>query len=214
MHIEFEVRRCSDNIEIEIPDERPLAFDRRSVDQFGQMTATECVLTRSNVCTYVGFEIPNYEQLGLNPDRTYQCYRDPSALKAALTGLNGKPLLMDHVLTTAANPQKHITVGTVVDCRWASDRIIGTVIVWDNTAIDAIESKRLRDLSCAYDYRAVKQSGVAPDGERYEILMTGPITWNHVALVREGRVDGAFVADSALDQRAELSKLIPHFNRL
>nr|DAK77260.1 MAG TPA: prohead serine protease [Caudoviricetes sp.] len=178
------------------------------------MTATECVLTRSNVCPYMGHEVPDYEQLGLEPERVYYLYRDPVALKAAVSSLNGKPLLLDHVLVSASDPQKSLQVGTVVDCRWAGDRIVGTVVVWDQKAIDAIESRELRDLSCGYRYSAVKQSGVAPDGDRYDLLMTGPIEWNHVALVRIGRVEGAFVADSAPDQRAEVARLIPHLDRL
>lgn len=205
----------ANNIEVEMPDSRPLAFDRRTVDSDGRMTATECVLTRANVCPYIGAEIPEYERLGLDPNMTYMCYRDPAALKAAMPGLNGKPLMMDHVLTSATDPQKALTVGTVIGCRWSGDSIIGTVVVWDRTAIDAIESKELRDLSCGYRYSAVLKSGVAPNGERYEIFMTGPIEFNHIALVREGRVDGAFVADSAYGSpSAELLKLIPHLNRL
>jgi hypothetical protein len=201
------------DIEIEI-DCGGVAFDRRTVDSDGRMTATECVLTRSNVCPYVGYEVPDYEQLGLDPNHVYYLYRDPAALKAAMPGLNGKPLLLDHVLVSASDPKQSLQVGTVVDCRWAEDRIIGTVVVWDQKAITAIESKELRDLSCGYRYRAVKTSGVAPDGDRYDILMTGPIEWNHVALVREGRVDGAFVADSALDRRAAVERLVPNFYRL
>jgi hypothetical protein len=210
--IEIEVRR-SNNIEVEIPDSAGLAFDRRTVDSDGRMTATECVLTRANVCPYVGCEVTDYEQLGLDPNRVYYLYRDPAALKAAMPGLNGKPLLLDHVLVSATDPKKSLQVGTVVDCRWASDRIVGTVVVWDQAGIDGIESKELRDLSCGYRYKPVMKSGVAPDGDRYDILMTG-IEFNHVALVREGRVDGAFVADSAFDERAAVEALVPNLYRL
>ena len=202
----------ADKIEVEIPT--TLTFDRRSTDSDGRLTATECVLTRANVSMYIGGEIPGYQQLGLDPNAVYPCYRDPVALKAAMPGLNGKPLMMDHVLTSATDPQKSLIVGTVVDCRWVGDAIVGTVVVWDRAAIEAIESKALRDLSCGYRYTPVRKDGIAPGGDRYNILMTGPIEFNHIALVSEGRVDGAFVADSAHSAAAEVLARIPHLNRL
>jgi hypothetical protein len=202
------------DIEIEL-DERPLAFDRRSIDSDGRMTATNCVLTRANVCPYVGREINEYERLGLDPDRTYQLYRDAAALKAAASSLNGKPLLLEHTPVSAADPKQWLTVGTVSDCRWEEpDRIVGTVSVWNEDAIRAIESGALKDLSCAYRYKAVMTPGVSPSGEPFDGRMVGPLEWNHLALCDIGRVDGAMVGDSALPTREQLERLIPGYHRL
>ena len=198
-------------IDIEIPG--PLAFDRRSTDRDGRLTATECVLTRANVCGYLGSEIPECEQLGLRSDQLYQLYRDPVALRAAMPGLNGKPLMIAHVVVNASDPQQMMVAGTVHDCRWEGDRIVGTVSVWQADAIAAIESGALKDLSCGYHYKCVMAPGVAPDGTPFDGRMRS-IEFNHIALVDVGRVDGAFVSDSAPDRRSALAKLIPNFYRL
>jgi uncharacterized protein len=203
------------DLEIEITHERPLALDKRSFDSDGRLTATECVLTRANVCPYVGREIIDYGQLGLEPDRIYNLYRDAGALKSAASSLNGKPLLLEHTAVSAADPKQWLTVGTVSDCRWeAPDRIVGTVSVWNADAIRAIESGALKDLSCAYRYKAVMTSGVSPSGEPFDGRMVGPIEWNHISLVDMGRVRGAMVGDAALARQVTLERAIPGYGRL
>ena len=206
------VRRARD-IEIEIPRSSrwPLALDKRSFDSDRRLTITDCVISASQVNPYIGAEIPDWQALGLDPDALYPMYRDPAALKAAMPGLNGKPLLIEHASVSAADPKQHLQVGTVFDCRWANDRILGTVSVWDENAIHGIETNVQRDLSAGYRYTPKMTPGVA-NGESFAGRMVA-IEFQHVALVPQGRVSGAQVGDAA-PTRYPLTRVIPGYGRL
>jgi len=200
------------DIEIEI-ESGGLACDRRTIDPDGRLTVTDCVISAAQCNTYLGHEIPGYDVLGLNPDRVYDLYRDAEALKAAVPLFNGIPLLADHALVSAADPKQHLVVGSVSACRWDNGRVLGTVSVWVEDAIKGIEQNIRKDLSAGYRYEPRMTPGTSPNGERYDGRMVS-IEPQHVALVNIGRVAGAAVGDSALDQRAELTRLIPHYGRL
>lgn len=60
-----------------------------------------------------------------------------------------------------------------------------SLIVYDQKAIDKVEDGTQKELSCAYRYEPIKQSGEF-GGQRYDFVMTN-IRGNHVALVEEGR---------------------------
>ena len=187
------------DIDIEIPDRPPMALDRRTYDVDGMLTITESVISAAQVNPYLGREIPEADALGLDPDRVYNLYRDPAALKEAVPLFNGKPLLIEHAPVSAADPKQQLIVGTVSDCRWSDGKVIGTVNVWDADAIRGIESSALRDLSAGYRYTCNMTPGVTRSGEHYDGRMLS-IAPNHVALVIEGRVEGAQVGDSAVDR--------------
>jgi len=210
------------DLEIEIPTHRgrlqrgrALAFDRRTYDRDGRLTVTDCVISAAQVNPYVGREITDADKLGLDPDRMYALYRDPAALKAAVPLFNGVPLLIDHVAVTAESPKQQFVVGTARDCEWLDGKVVGTLNVWDADAIRGIELDLQRDLSAGYHYRPEVQAGTTPDGERFDVRMVD-IVPNHVALVAQGRVQGAMVGDSGSvhAQGAALARLIPHYNRL
>ncbi|HTC52006.1 MAG TPA: DUF2213 domain-containing protein [Steroidobacteraceae bacterium] len=203
--------RRADQIEVELP-QRGWAFDRRSVDSAGRLTATECLVTAATVCPYVGREIPGCEALGLDPQKIYQLYRDPKALKAAMPKLNGQPLMLDHIAVSAANPQQQRIIGTVSDARWDGKRIYATVTVWDSTAITLIETNAQRDLSCGYSYVPDMTNGRTPAGEHFDGVMRS-IEFNHVALVETGRVQGATISD-ALPYHVAMERLCPGYGRL
>lgn len=199
-------------LEVEFPP-CGLAFDKRTYSRDGWLQVTDCVISAAQVNPYQGSEVPGYDALGLEPNRVYRLYRDATALKAAVPKFNGIPLLADHAAISADDPKQQLIVGTVSDCRWSDGKVVGTVSVWVADAIRGIEQNLQRELSAGYHYRPVLQAGVAPNGDRYDIVMRD-IVPQHVALVQVGRVDGAMVADSALDPRAELARLIPNLHRL
>ncbi len=94
-----------------------------------------------------------------------------------------------------------------------------------------ILSFRKKDISCGYEFRPEMTSGVAPDGTPFAGRMVG-IAGNHVAIVSEGRVPNAVVADRALQfdevdtlatlrrmqaqaaRPSALSRLVPNIDRL
>lgn len=188
------------DLEIEIPSDGLLALDRRTFDADGRLVVTGCTLTAAQVNPYLGKEVPDFDKLGLDPEAVYQFYRDPQALRDAVPLFEGQPLMIDHVAVSAAEPHQQMIVGTVRDCEWRDGKVIGTLNVWDAGAIRDIETNARRDLSVGYYYRPVMKAGTAPSGEAFDGRMVD-LRPNHVALVSQGRVAGAMVADAALRRR-------------
>lgn len=181
---------------------RMLAMDRapsmRTKDVDGRLHVKDCNVSKANVCPYIGHEIPDWEQLGLERERVYYLYRDPTALAEAASTMERAPLMMRHVASTAARPQKETIVGTVSNIRWVAPYLRGDLTVWDAIAIEAVESQRQCELSPGYRYTPVMEPGVSPEGERYDGKMMGPIVFNHLALVDTGRTGpDVVVNDSA-----------------
>jgi uncharacterized protein len=165
-----------------------LASDRslRSVDADGHMRVEESRISKANICPYLGKEIPGWEQLGLDPEKTYRLFRDPEELKKGADTFTGKPLLITHVPVDADEPQKDLWVGTVGKVTWEDPYLVSRpLMVLTQEAIDAINSRKQRELSSAYRYDAVMEPG-AWGGESYDGRMVN-IRGNHVAIVSEGR---------------------------
>jgi hypothetical protein len=80
--------------------------------------------------------------------------------------------------------------------RMVGDYLVGDVVVWTDGAQDGIETKAQSDLSCGYRYDLDLKPGRAPNGQPYDMSMH-TISANHVALVPDGRVPGAMIADAA-----------------
>ena len=68
-----------------------LALDRsmRHKDQDGRLHVANCRLSKATVNPYRGREIPQSQQLGLDPERIYQLYRAPDELSAAAASSSG-----------------------------------------------------------------------------------------------------------------------------
>lgn len=169
----------------------------------GHLRITRCVLSSACVCPYFGREIPGWEALGLNPDETYQLYRDPTALAQAAASMDGKPVLFQHKPVSAEEHPREITVGAVGATQWENPDLIGTFTIWDQEAIDAIESGGLKAVSAGYAYRAIAQGGVH-DGQPYSLTMVD-IVFNHLALVAAPRVPHAIIGDENTTMEAALA---------
>ena len=168
----------------------------RERDKNGYLNVRTSKLTRDQVAPYYGREIPNWQSLGLDPERIYYGWRHPEELQRGLETFNGKPLLIKHRFDSAENPNVDIRVGTVgTSAQWEAPYITNALSVWDEKAIAAIEDGSLRDLSCGYRYKPDFTPGETPDGLAYDFVMRD-IACNHVALVREGRADGCYVEDA------------------
>jgi hypothetical protein len=168
-----------------------LALDRaaggavRRYDDDGRLR-TVANISKAVVSPYQGNEIPGWESLGLDPRREYRLLRDPNELRKSASTFDGLPVLIRHVPVSAADHPRELTVGTIGDVRWDGPYLAATVTVWDQAAIDAIESGRRRELSCGYHYVPIMRPGVF-EGRRFDGIMTA-IRGNHVALVETGRV--------------------------
>lgn len=186
-----------------MPQDR-LALDRasaRTITADGHMRVVGSAVSKSNVCGYMGREIPNFESLGLQPDKLYQLYRDPVELEAAADSLTGKPLLIVHKPVTAGDHASELVVGALDNARWDAPYLRADLTIWSQDAIDLVESGEQRELSCAYRYVPVMRAGTTPEGEPYDGVMS-QIEMNHCALVADGRAGpDVHVGDSALPQK-------------
>jgi uncharacterized protein len=211
LEIQFadDVLALDDDIELEADD--TLAFDRRTIDVDGRMHVPDCNISKSNVCVYLGREIPDYVRLGLDANGEYRLYRDPAALAAAASTFENLPLMMTHVEVSAANPQKMLTVGAVSNVRWKAPYLVADLAVWDAEAIAAVQNESQRELSCGYRYKAIMAAGKI-NGEAFDGRMVD-IRGNHVALVAAGRVGSdVIVRDEALGVPMHVA--FPNWNRL
>lgn len=176
-----------------------VAFDKesaRSYDDNGHLIVDSTIITKAAVNPYYGSEIPDYERLGLDPNKVYNMLRDPEELKKGMHTLGEKQLLLKHIFVSAEDPQKESIAGTIgSNLEMVGDDVKGSLTVWDKEAINLIESGKLAELSASYFYDPVMKSGTFK-GQPYDGIMTN-IRGNHVALVERGRIGrDALVADA------------------
>lgn len=184
-----------------------VAFDKASArhyDDNGHLIVDSTVITKAAVNPYYGKEIPDYESLGLDPEKIYNMLRDPVELEKGMHTLGEKQLLIKHIFVSADEPQKESIAGTIgSNLEMVGDDVKGSLTVWDKEAINLIESGKLAELSASYFYDPVMKSGTFK-GQPYDGIMTN-IRGNHVALVERGRIGrDALVAD-ALPKLMELN---------
>lgn len=184
-----------------------VAFDKASArhyDDNGFLIIDSTVITKAAVNPYYGKEIPNYESLGLDPEKIYNMLRDPVELEKGMHTLGEKQLLIKHIFVSADEPQKESIAGTIgSNLKMVGNDVKSSLTVWDKEAINLIESGKLAELSASYFYDAVMKSGTF-NGQAYDGIMTN-IRGNHVALVERGRIGrDALVAD-ALPKLMELN---------
>lgn len=198
-----------------------VAFDRsagsvRRFDTDGRLHVERANISKATVNPYRGNEIPGWEELGLDPNETFQLLRDPDELEKAASTFNGLPLLSEHVPVDAENHQPRLIVGsTGTDAKFESPYLTNSLVVWSQHAIDLIESGEQRGLSCAYRYVCDMQPGTY-QGVPFQGRMKN-LRGNHLALVRDGRVPEAIVGDAALLEEAglaDLFALVPEIARI
>ncbi|AOR76333.1 DUF2213 domain-containing protein [Novosphingobium resinovorum] len=171
-----------------------LAMDRASVrrrDANGYLHVEISNLSKANICPYMGSEIPNWRDLGLEPDRVYRLYRDPEELARGAHTFNNIPLLSEHL---PVNPDlwddeipNEVKIGsTGTDAVFVIPYLQNSLVVWSARYQQAIDDETQRELSCGYRYRADMTPGQTADGLHYDGVMRD-IMGNHVALVIEGR---------------------------
>jgi hypothetical protein len=194
------------------------ALDRasvRTIDVDGHLHVALNPISKANVCPYYGSEVPDAEQLGLDPNAVYQLYRDPEELRKAADSFDGKPLLLAHRPLSADDHSRQLTVGSVKNPVWKAPYLMAELDVWDSEAIHGIVSGDRRELSCGYRYKALMVPGEA-NGVRYDGRMT-EIQGNHVSLVTEGRAGSDVMVGDSMPRhftRSLKMKLRPDLDRI
>ena len=179
---------------------RSMTFDaapsQRRKDENGFMHVDASHITKEQVVKYYGREIPGWQELKLDPERLYNVYRPADEIEKAAPTFDGLPLLLQHHLESADEPQKEFRVGSISRPVWNAPYLDCDLHITDGAAIDAIEHGDFKEISAAYLYDPVLERGTF-DGDNYEIVMRN-LRGNHVALVEKGRAGAdVVVADSA-----------------
>jgi uncharacterized protein len=177
-----------------------IAFDKataRTFDADGRMHVAKTHISKAAVNPYYGREIPGSDELGLDPNKIYRLWRDPSELAKGAATFNNLPLLRRHIQVSADDPKKEDVVGSIgSDASFEAPYLDASLCVWDAEAIAGIEAGDVEELSSAYRYVPVMDPGTTPEGEAYDGRMT-EIQANHLALVERGRAGSdVVVADS------------------
>ena len=178
-------------------DKNTIAQDSaRSYDKDGRLHVAVSNISKATVNPYYGSEIPNYQQLGLEPKKVYYLLRDPEELEKAAPTFNNLPLLSKHIPVSADEPQKEVIAGTTgSDTVFEDGYLKCSLAVWDAEAIAGIESGEQVELSSAYHYTADMTAGEF-EGRHYDDVMRD-IVGNHVALVDVGRAGRDVVVSDA-----------------
>lgn len=180
-----------------------MAFDRASVrttDEDGRLHIAEANIAKASVNGYLGKEIPDYEKLGLDPERKYMLLRDPAELKKSVDTFNNLPILSKHQAVTADSfPQDLVVGSTGSDAKWEPPFIKNSLVFWPKKAIDGIESNVKKSLSPAYRYDCDLTSGMH-EGVPFQGIMRN-IRANHLAQVEEGRQGPDVVVGDAAPSR-------------
>ena len=185
------------------------ATSRRTVDLDGRLHVSGVPLTMAAVNVYAGFEIPDAEALGLDPNQQYRLFRDPDEIAKAASSFNNVPILDFHVAVTASDYRPDAVVGaTGSNATFDGIYLRNEIVIWSADSINKIESGEQREISSGYRYTPVMQPG-SFEGWRYDGIMTSVVA-NHVAVVASGRAGPtvSIAADHALKIE------FPNWNRL
>ena len=165
-----------------------LAFDKsmRHKDVDGKLYVDLSPISKACVSPYFGKEIPDYQTLGLEPEKVYFLLRDPLELAKAAPSFRGLPILILHKASTADDHPQELTVGAVgTEVEFNDPYLEAPLCIWTDEAIVGIETKEQTEISSGYRYRADMTPGEYK-GERYDGVMRD-IHGNHIALVDVGR---------------------------
>jgi hypothetical protein len=170
------------------PQDR-MALDRASVRTIdpknGHLHVRLANIAAARVNDYLGAEVPNRREFGLDPNRMYSLLRPAAELQKAAASFHGRPLVDLHKQQDASAHDRNVMVGSVSNVQWNPPYLQAELTVWDGAAIAGIECGAQREISPGYYYKAVMTPGVH-EGVRYDGKMT-EIHGDHVAFVDRGR---------------------------
>jgi uncharacterized protein len=174
-----------------------------TLDRDGRLHVEMANISKAGVCPYRGKEIPGWQQLGLDPNRTYQLLRDPDELRKAAPTFNGLPLLSGHASTTADSIDRTLICGTIgSDASFDDPYLTNSLHMWTRSAIESGK----KGLSAAYHYKPDMTPGKY-QGVRFDGVMRG-IVGNHVALCGKSRAGAdVVIGDNAIARRRGVAHL-------
>ena len=181
-----------------------IAFDKKSARSFdanGFLHVSVSPISKETVNDYYGGEIPDWQELGLDPNRIYKGYRPGTELAKGAATFNGLNILSEHIKDDAEDPAKDYIIGSMgTDAKYSAPYLMNSLIIKDAEAIELLNpadpSKApKREISASYRYDPVFEAGTF-NNVRYDFIMTN-IRGNHIALVEEGRAGSDVVVSDS-----------------
>jgi len=190
-----------------------LAFDKnskRKIDANGYLHVSTSHISKETVNQYIGKSIPGWKELGLDPNKVYNCYRKGSELEAGAKTFDGLSILWGHKAESAEAPRIKDRIGNMgTDAKFDGTYLDNSLIFNTKKGIDAINSGERVELSCSYRWTPVVQSGTF-NGMAYDIIMT-KIIGNHLGLVEEGRAGSDVMVHDSKEGAVEDKKRVSNF---
>lgn len=160
----------------------------------GYLICTDAILSRTGKQEYKRCEL--FGDACEDPDKIVNVERtdDEVFSDKAMASFENKPVCIDHP-DHDVNAENHneLAVGFVRDIHKGEDNgkpvMMGTLVITDKDAVEAVESGEYKELSCGYD------CDIVDDGEPCQRNIRG----NHVALCKQGRAGIARIVDSVDD---------------
>lgn len=160
----------------------------------GYLICTDAILSRTGKQEYKRYEL--FGDSCENPDKIVNVERtdDEVFSDKAMASFENKPICVEHP-NHDVNAENHneLAVGFVRDIHKGEDGgkpvMMGTLVITDKDAVEAVESGEYKELSCGYD------CDIDDDDEPRQRNIRG----NHVALCKQGRAGIARIVDSVND---------------
>ena len=162
----------------------------------GYLICTDAILSRTGKQEYKRCEL--FGDTCEDPDKIVNVDRtdDEVFSDKAMASFENKAVCIEHP-DHDVNAENHneLAVGFVRDIHKGEDNgkpvMMGTLVITDKDAVEAVESGEYKELSCGYD------CDIDDDGEPCQRNIRG----NHVALCKQGRAGIARIVDSVDDIR-------------
>lgn len=162
----------------------------------GYLICTDAILSRTGKQEYKRCEL--FGDTCEDPDKIVNVERtdDEVFSDKAMASFENKAVCIEHP-DHDVNAENHneLAVGFVRDIHKGEDNgkpvMMGTLVITDKDAVEAVESGEYKELSCGYD------CDIDDDGEPCQRNIRG----NHVALCKQGRAGIARIVDSVDDIR-------------
>lgn len=162
----------------------------------GYLICTDAILSRTGKQEYKRCEL--FGDTCEDPDKIVNVERtdDEVFSDKAMASFENKAVCIEHP-DHDVNAENHneLAVGFVRDIHKGEDNgkpvMMGTLVITDKDAVEAVESGEYKELSCGYD------CDIDDDGEPHQRNIRG----NHVALCKQGRAGIARIVDSVDDIR-------------
>lgn len=192
----FRVNKKISSLESKAPSQKTdsLTYTRRSAF-YGKPEKTregfllvDCVIAKVGVLEYEYINPETGESFKLNEFKTAEDIFSRECMASA----NGAPFVNDHpvddkgeFVEVGKNNYNQLIKGVVLNPRVDGDNLIGTLKIFDAEMIEAIESKKLNEVSIGFRCQVVNEPGEFL-GVKYDAIHKRT-TINHLALVEEGR---------------------------